>query len=1626
MSALSRRSEIRNRRWRPFLHNFAVSLAVLGCALAASAQVRITEFMASNTDTLLDEDGDSSDWIELQNTTSTNVNLLNLALSDTAGDPAKWLFPATNIAPRTFLVVFASGKNRRVPGLPLHTNFKLGASGEYLALSRPDGSFATEIAPEFPQQYPDVSYGISTRITSTTLVASNAPALYRIPTNATDDASWTLPGFAAQNWSGGTNGLGYETGYYDPLEESFSLKVLDTQPVCYWRLNETNGPAAVNSGTGGVEFQAGYLGGIQLSNAGPRPPLQSFFESNNYAPYFNGTNAYVNGPYQLLRDLAAFTMAGWIKPTGVQGSRTGLFGQNDTIEFGFSDATTLQAWTPYGSVSYTYPYPNNQWHYVTVIGGNGAIALYLDGNLAASSSAVTPTFGNSDFDFNIGGGGVFDPTGNWFQGQIDEVAVWWRALSTNELATLVATNAEQVSYTPLINTDVRSRMYGVTGSAYVRIPFNVTDPAAFDALQLLVRFDDGFAAYLNGNLIASSNAPASLAWNATATQRHLDRDAVQWTTFDVSSARAYFQAGTNILAIQGLNVAATNTDFLLQAQLVGQALVDSGAGWRYFSVPTPGGPNGTSPADWGPIFSAAGHQPAAPVPSSPLVVTALVAQAFSPITNVTLHYLVMFNPEATVPMNDRGTNSDAVAGDGIWTGVIPAGVASAGQLLRYYVTAMDAQGNPSRWPIFADSTNAQQYFGTVMPDPSVQSALPLVSLFVQDLAAGDTRTGTSASLFFLNELYDNLQISLHGQSSAGWPKKSYNITLPKDHELLYAPGAAREQHIRLLSNYGDKARMNTTLTYAAVARAGGVGHFSFQVRVQRNGSFFGVEDMVEDGDDYFLSRVGRDPNGALYKMYNDLSTASGNEKKTRDWEGTDDLTALITSLDEGVPLATRVLYAWDNLDLPQTASYFATMALVSDQDHGHKNYYLYHDNDGTGEWTIFPWDVDLSWGRNWVDSIGYMSDILYETNVLSFYDPNQQVKPSNRLYDLFFASPDFRQMYLRRLRTLMDTILMPANTPSNQSVIEPLIRQYENLVQPTNITPSDAILDYEAWAPWGWGDTNLAIMRVSAERTISTHLAGRRTFLFTSTNATLNGSPIPAAQPAAAAVAFGSWDCNPASGNPNQQYVELRNTNAFAVDVSGWRLTGAVSFTMRPGTVIPAAESLYLSPNVNAFRARTNGPSAGQGLFVQDAFAGYLSTRGDSPLFLSNAAGLLVASNRFSAFPAAPFVGGNLAIVRLGDGSQSLSSHGNTIYLDQYTTTGAFVSTVALPDYAANALLMSGSATSEGAVTRSADGRFLTVAGYNATRTNSTSSLSGSAATAVPRVVGLVDPAGAFTLAALTTNQYSKNNMRSGATDGHGNYWGSGANSGTCYLGGGPPAVIQAAVPNTRVIQICGGSLYFSTGSGTPGIWAIPGEPVNQVVAPQLVLSAGTSSSPFAFSFSPDSRTAYVADDTLGGLGGIQRWDAVAGSWALSYVFTGLTNVGARGLTVDFTGAHAVIYATTAEDAANRLVCVTDTGAASGVTTLATAGASQIFRGIASAPAASLAPQFLTFGLNTTNALLSWTTLANHTYALQYTAKLPSTNWMVLTNLAATGPTLSLAVPLPPAGTNRFYRVLAQ
>lgn len=130
-------------------------------AKAVTGRILITEFLASNKTGIRDKDGDASDWIELYNSTDRVIDLAGWHLTDDEDDLAKWTFPSVSISPDEYLVVFASGKDLMDPASELHTNFKLSAGGEYLAVTEKDPSVISyEYSPSYPGQQTDRSYGI--------------------------------------------------------------------------------------------------------------------------------------------------------------------------------------------------------------------------------------------------------------------------------------------------------------------------------------------------------------------------------------------------------------------------------------------------------------------------------------------------------------------------------------------------------------------------------------------------------------------------------------------------------------------------------------------------------------------------------------------------------------------------------------------------------------------------------------------------------------------------------------------------------------------------------------------------------------------------------------------------------------------------------------------------------------------------------------------------------------------------------------------------------------------------------------------------------------------------------------------------------------------------------------------------------------------------------------------------------------------------------------------------------------------------------------------------------------------------------------------------------------------------
>ena len=130
-----------------------------------SGNVVINEFLAANVSTngLRDEDGDLEDWIELYNRGGTAVNLGGWSLTDDAEQPGLWVLPAVTLGPGQYLLVFASGKDRSpTNGGNLHANFKLSAAGQYLGLFNANfpREVATQFLPAYPEQRPDLAYGL--------------------------------------------------------------------------------------------------------------------------------------------------------------------------------------------------------------------------------------------------------------------------------------------------------------------------------------------------------------------------------------------------------------------------------------------------------------------------------------------------------------------------------------------------------------------------------------------------------------------------------------------------------------------------------------------------------------------------------------------------------------------------------------------------------------------------------------------------------------------------------------------------------------------------------------------------------------------------------------------------------------------------------------------------------------------------------------------------------------------------------------------------------------------------------------------------------------------------------------------------------------------------------------------------------------------------------------------------------------------------------------------------------------------------------------------------------------------------------------------------------------------------
>jgi len=551
-----------------------VAYGLLG-ARPCAASVVISEFLASNADGIVDEDGDSSDWIELHNEDSVAVDLDGWCLTDQPDVP-RWCFPPLELAPGAYLVVFASGKDRRDPLRELHADFELDAGGEYLALLAPDGSIATEFAPAFPGQRRDVSFGRGELVVGDPLVSGGDPARIFVPSSGALGSSWTgaaanepFDDSAAAGWAAASLGVGY------PLDSGPDLPL----PLAYWSFD---GTTADLSGNGhGAELR-----GAAFDAAVP-PAL-----AGGMSLRFRGASDYASVPINVSE--SAYTCAFWFRADS--GGR-GLFcvvdsdlggGGHDRHVYLNGSNVASRVWNDETIASSGRNFADGGWHHLAHVvgGGVGAQRIYVDGVVVVQGNKAS-----SDFDWqrrvNIGFSN--DAAQPYFAGRIDDLAIWSDALDAAQVAALAAgaSPLTGAGLSRFVSTDVASRMRGVNPSIYVRVPFAVALPLASESLRLRTRFDDGYVAWLNGVEIARRNAPALARFDSTSTVDRSLADALRVEDVDLGRLDGVLRNGANVLAIQGLNESATSEEFLLAPELIAV----EGVGTRYFENPTAGAPN---------------------------------------------------------------------------------------------------------------------------------------------------------------------------------------------------------------------------------------------------------------------------------------------------------------------------------------------------------------------------------------------------------------------------------------------------------------------------------------------------------------------------------------------------------------------------------------------------------------------------------------------------------------------------------------------------------------------------------------------------------------------------------------------------------------------------------------------------------------------------------------------------------------------------------------------------------------------------------------------------------------------------------------------------------------------------
>ncbi len=200
--------------------------------------------------------------------------------------------------------------------------------------------------------------------------------------------------------------------------------------LAHYRLDELNGSVALDSSL--AQLHGTYYGAPSLGARGPNS------DELGTAIELDGTTQYVSSERSLLSNLTQFTLAGWVRLDSLTNNRS-FFGQNDVVEFGLNQTSNrIHFWTSNGGfVNVDGELNTGRWTHIAAVGDGTSLYVYVNGELVGvgGTSIGGGTYGSSGYAFKIGEG-IYNSSGDYLDGRVDDVRIFSRALCASEIQEL--------------------------------------------------------------------------------------------------------------------------------------------------------------------------------------------------------------------------------------------------------------------------------------------------------------------------------------------------------------------------------------------------------------------------------------------------------------------------------------------------------------------------------------------------------------------------------------------------------------------------------------------------------------------------------------------------------------------------------------------------------------------------------------------------------------------------------------------------------------------------------------------------------------------------------------------------------------------------------------------------------------------------------------------------------------------------------------------------------------------------------------------------------------------------------------------------------------------------------------